>query len=142
VFGSGEKQIPPSARCARIRAGCRARTRDDKRTGGALIEVCVALVLLATAGTGLVTLLGQTAHSIRTTSESERDVRSASTELDRLTLMDRATLMTRLGSLTTHGWTIDIRAVDSTLFDASISPAGSSAVLLSTTLYRPAGATP
>src|SRR5262249_42112782 len=100
------------------------------RLGGSLIEVCVALVLLATAGTGLVTLLGQTAHSIRTTSEAERDIRSASSELDRLTLLDRAMLLARLGPVTARGWTVDIRAVDSTLFDAKISPAGSSAVLL------------
>ena len=107
------------------------------RHGGSLIEVCVALVLLATTGTGLVTLLGQTAHAIRATSESERDIRGASSELDRLTLLDRATLLTRLGPVATRGWTVDIQIASPDLFDVRVSPAGSSAVLLSTTLYRP-----
>src|SRR5262245_44259833 len=87
-----------------------SQRRRRTRRGGALIEACVALVILASAGSGLVALLGQTAHSIRTTFETERETRRAADELARLVLADRTTLLTRLGRTTARGWTIDMAA--------------------------------
>jgi hypothetical protein len=111
---------------------------DQPRRGSALIEVLVALVLLATAGTGLITLLGQTSHSMRTTFESERLERRASEELDRLALLDRGALLLRSGRSRSRGWTLDIRPAGDGLFDVSIMESDTTTrVLLATTLYRP-----
>jgi type II secretory pathway component PulJ len=111
---------------------------ERARRGSALIEVLIAIVLLATAGTGLVTLLGQTAHSMRTTLESDRLTRRASEELDRLTLLDRAALMSRAGLSRSREWTIEIRPLAAELFHVTIAESDTTRVLLETTLYRPA----
>jgi type II secretory pathway pseudopilin PulG len=102
-----------------------------------LIEVLVALVLLASAGTGLVTLLGQTAHAMRHTLEAERLTRRAATELDRLVLADRAALVSRTGASTSRDWVITIQPVSPVLFDVRIAESDSGITLLRTTLYRP-----
>jgi Tfp pilus assembly protein PilV len=107
------------------------------RNGGALIEVCVALVLLATAGTGLVTLLGQTAHTMRSVYASERATRLASKELDRIALLDRAGMLARAGKRTARGFTVELIPVPTDLFDARVFSDSSAAVLLATTFYRP-----
>jgi len=110
---------------------------DRARRGAAMIEVLVALVLLATAGTGFVTLLGQTAHSMRSTLLSEREARRASEQLDRLALLDRASLRALAGRTRQRGWTLDVTIADSGLFDVSIAASDTTITLLRTTLYRP-----
>lgn len=107
------------------------------RRGVALVEVLVAVVLLATAGTGLITLLGQTSHSMRTALESERVVRRASTELDRLAVLDRAALLARSGRSRSGGWTIEIHPLGDGLFNVAIMEGDTAHALLTTTLYRP-----
>jgi hypothetical protein len=107
------------------------------RRGSALVEVLVAIVLLATAGTGLITLLGQTSHAMRATLESERLTRRASQELDRLVLLDRAALMSRSGRSRSRGWTIDVQPIRQGLFAVQITESETTAVLLRTTVYRP-----
>lgn len=109
---------------------------DRARRGSALIEVLVALVLLATAGTGLITLLGQTSHSMRVTLESERLVRGASEELDRFALYDRTALLGLAGRSRSHGWTVDVELAAPGLFGVRIAESDTTRVLLATTLYR------
>jgi Tfp pilus assembly protein PilV len=110
---------------------------SQPRRGSALIEVLIALVLLAIAGTGLVTLLGQTGHSMRSTLEAERTTRRAAAELDRLSLLDGHELLALVGQRQSHGWAIDITASAPGLFDVRIAESDTSAALLQTTLYRP-----
>jgi hypothetical protein len=109
----------------------------DNSLLAALIEVLVAIVLLATAGIGLVTLLGQTSRSMRTTLESERLVRRASEELDWLVLLDRLALLSRAGRSHARGWTMDVQPLGQGLFAVKIAESDTSRVLLATTLYRP-----
>jgi len=107
------------------------------RRGSALVEVLVAIVLLATAGTGLITLLGQTSHAMRATLESERLTRRASQELDRLVLLDRLALMSRAGRSRSRGWTIEMQPIGRGLFAVQIAESETTAALLRTMLYRP-----
>lgn len=107
------------------------------RRGSALIEVLVAIVLLATAATGLVTLIGQTSRSMRTTFESDRLTRHASEELDRFVLFDRTALIALAGRTRWRGWTIDVEPLGQGLFDVKIAESDTTRVLLETTLYRP-----
>jgi Tfp pilus assembly protein PilV len=107
------------------------------RHGSTLIDVLLALVLLAIAGTALVALLGQTSHSIRDAVESERLARRASEQIAWLSTETRADLDSRLGRTNLRGWTLDVRAASSTLFDISLSLSDTSAPLLRTLFYRP-----
>jgi hypothetical protein len=108
--------------------------------------VLIAIVLLATAGIGLVSLLGQTARSMRTTLESEQLVRRASEQLDRLVILDRADLLARAGRSRFRGWTLDVLPLRDGLFDVRIAESDTTRTLLRTTVYRPfadsANATP
>lgn len=107
------------------------------RSGSALIEVLVALVVLATAGTGLVVFLGQTAHTLRHMRDQERLTRLASTQLDRIVLWDRTAFVARIGRSSFDGWTVDVRLATPELFDVAIAASDTGAVLLRTTAYRP-----
>jgi len=109
---------------------------SQRRSGSALIEVLIAIVLLATAGTGLVTLLGQTSHSMRNALQSDRLTRRASEELQRFVLLDRAALLSVVGRSRSHGLTLDVDALGQGLFTIRIAESDTSGVLLSTTVYR------
>ena len=90
--------------------------------GSALIEVLVAIVLLATAGTGLVTLLGQTSHSMRI----DARVGAAHTACVRGARPTRRcsitqALLSRTGRSHSHGWTLDIDPLGQGLFDVRIA---------------------
>ena len=106
------------------------------RRGSALIEVLIALIILATTGTGLVAFLGQTAHTLRHVRDQERLTRLASAQLDHLVLWDRAAFVARLGRSSFDGWTVVVRQATPDLFEVTIA-ADSGAVLLWTTAYRP-----
>ncbi|HEY9226640.1 MAG TPA: hypothetical protein VIP11_08345 [Gemmatimonadaceae bacterium] len=107
------------------------------RRGAAFIEVLLALVLLAIGGTALITLLGQTAHSMESLRRSEIETRAAAAELSALSVLSRADLVGREGRRRVHGWTLDITRTSASLFDARIAASDTGMVLLRTTLYRP-----
>jgi Tfp pilus assembly protein PilV len=109
----------------------------SNRHGSVLIEVLVALVLLAVSGTALITLLGQTSQAMRTTQTSERLARAASEQLGGLATLTRADLLAAAGSRSVNGWTLSISVDSPNLFDVTIADSGSHAPLLRTTVYRP-----
>lgn len=113
------------------------RRRAINHGGAALIEVLVALVLLATAGTALVTFVGQTSHTLRRLRDEERLTRLASAELDRLILWDRAAIMRHVGRSAAGAWVLTVRQSTPELFDVSIARSDTSAILLRTSIYRP-----
>ena len=107
------------------------------RRGSALLDVVIALVVLGLSGTGLITLLGQTAHSMRTVRTTEREIRRASDEIGRFVTYDRSQLVAMVGRWRSRGWTIRVAQPSSDLFDVSIANSDSTGPLLHTTLYRP-----
>ncbi len=125
---------------SRLRRLARIRSADRRRaqSGSALIEALVALVVLAIGGTGLITLLGQTARSMRTTLESERQARAASDEISRVAVAPRAELLQLVGHRSVNGWTIDVEVLSPALFAVSVALSDTTGTLLHTTLYRPA----
>jgi Tfp pilus assembly protein PilV len=110
---------------------------DSNRRGAALIEALIAVVVLATAGIGLITLLGQTAHSMRGTLETERLTRAASEQLDWVAALSRTELVERIGRTQQSGWTLEVIRAAPDLFDVHIARTTASSALLHTTLYRP-----
>jgi Tfp pilus assembly protein PilV len=109
----------------------------EARRGVSFIEVLLSLVLLAIAGTALVTLLGQTAHTIQGVRESEAQTTAAGLELSALTELDRGALIARVGRSRAHGWSMTIEHTSSDLFDVSVASSDTGLVLVHTTIYRP-----
>jgi type II secretory pathway pseudopilin PulG len=108
-----------------------------RRRGSSFIEVLIALVLLAIGGTALITLLGQTAHSIESVSASELQIRAAADQLGALSILDRAELTARVGQRTVRDFSLTIERVAPDLFDVKIATSDKGFELLKTTLYRP-----
>ena len=117
------------------------RRRSDRcggrSQGAALLDVLLALVLLALSGTALISLLGQTSHSLQRTQATEHLLHAASNELSALSLLSHDELTTHAGRRSHHGWTINIVSRGASLFDIDIAASDTTAPLLHTTLYRP-----
>ena len=109
--------------------------RGRARPGSALLDVVLSLVVLGLTSTGLIALLGQTAHSVRHVRDTEREVRRASDQLARLVVADRAQLLAMVGQTISRGWIVTIVQRSPDLFDVII--ADTTAPVLRTTLYRP-----
>src|SRR3954470_16133922 len=115
-----------------------ARTHADRRCGAALIEVLVASVILATAGTAAVTWLAQTRQSMRAVREAERNVIETSEELDRLMVLGHDSLAVLQGWTRRGRWSLDVVRVTDSLFDVSLTNRPGARPILSTTVYRAA----
>ncbi|MEO7082999.1 MAG: hypothetical protein ABI442_07945 [Gemmatimonadaceae bacterium] len=115
----------------------RDRAYRSARNGSVLIEVLVAIVLLAISGTSLITLLGQTSYSMTATLATEDTVRRAGEEMDRIALASRAELLARTGRIADRGWAVEIEPMSTSLFAVSVFEPDSTNVILRTTLYRP-----
>jgi hypothetical protein len=102
-----------------------------------LLDVVVALVVLGLSGIALITLLGQTAYSVRKVRDTERLTRGASDELGRFVIYDRAQLTAMLGRSLHRGWVIDVRQATPSLFDVTVASDDTTPPVLGTTLYRP-----
>lgn len=111
--------------------------RRRARAGTALLDVVVSLVVLGLSGTGLITLLGQTAHSVRHVRDTERAVRRASDQLARLVVADRALLVSMVGQTVSRGWIVTVGQSSPDLFDVVIADTTTARPILRTTLYRP-----
>ena len=111
--------------------------RVRSRRGSSFIEVLLSLVLLAIAGTALITLLGQTVHSIEKLRDSEAQTRAAGFELSALASLDRSALLARVGTSRPHGWSMRIVRTSASLFDVTVAASDTGMVLVRTTLYRP-----
>lgn len=109
----------------------------ERRRGSALIEVLVALVLLAVGGVALATLLGQTGRTMRTTRDTERRTAGASAVLRRFEAMDRAALVASIGMRDLAGLRAQVAESNPDLFDVAVAQSDTTPVLLRTVLYRP-----
>lgn len=108
-----------------------------RRSGSALLEVMVAVMLLATSGTALITLLGQSAHSLRRVRRAELEVQRASDELGRFVTYDRTQMLASIGQSVSRGWLVSVAQTAPELFEVVIADTISRVAILRTTLYRP-----
>ena len=109
----------------------------SSRPGFALIDVLVAILLLALTGTALVTLLGQTARTMQSLDRADVASLNASRELDRVAALPREELIARVGRSHHDGLTLDIAQNAHALFDIAVAASDTSPATLRTTLYRP-----
>jgi Tfp pilus assembly protein PilV len=111
--------------------------RRRRCRGAALLEVTLSLVLLATAGTGLIALMGQSAHSLRQIRRAELQSRRASDELGRFVTYDRARLLASRGEARSREWALSVVQTTPDLFDVVIADTLTRVTILGTTFYRP-----
>jgi Tfp pilus assembly protein PilV len=114
-----------------------SRTDRPLRHGFAVIEVLIGFVIVAIAGVGFVTLLGETSHTMSEVYRSERDTEAASALLDRLEIASPSELAAALGVRRTNGFDVVIIEPANGLFDIVVADTLTGGSILHTSLYAP-----
>ena len=109
---------------------------SSRRTGAAIIEVLIAFVVLATAGTALVTLLGQSHVTVAATHKREREQVGAQMLLDAAATWSRQDLDLHVGTTRTRRWLLTVQPISPELYALAVSDTNGVAILR-TALYRP-----
>ncbi len=110
------------------------------RRGMLMLEVMLGIAILGMAGIALVTLLTQTTATASHGRAAERDVLSAAQLLDRATLWSDVELAVRLGQRRVGVWDLDVETPRPRLYTLAVLDTLTRAVVLRTTVYRPAPA--
>lgn len=117
----------------------RAEPRDPRRAraGAVLLEVMVALSILAVAGVAAVAASGESVRAAARLRESERELREASAFLEAVALWPREDLDRRLGDRAQGRWRLRIARPTPTIYEIVLADSTGALVLLETALYRP-----
>ena len=107
------------------------------KRGAVLLEVIVAMAILATAGLAVVGLTVAASDAVERATRSEAELREASAFLEAVALWPREDLDRRLGTRPQGAWRLTIQRPDPTLYTIVLADSASSSVLLETSLYRP-----
>lgn len=110
--------------------------RTDPEEGVALLEVLVALAILATAAMGLVQVLVQSAQAVEHARSVERERREANAFMEAVSLWPRPVLDLRLGTRGHGAFALHIERIRPDLYEATLY-ASDGRQLLGTALYRP-----
>jgi type II secretory pathway pseudopilin PulG len=105
--------------------------------GAALLEVLVALTILATAGVAAVAATAESARAAARLRETERELREASAFLEAVALWPREDLDRRLGDRAQGAWRLRIDRSSPTVYDVVLADSTGARVILETALYRP-----
>ena len=107
------------------------------RNGVALIETLIALVVLAFAGAGMISLLAQTLNSVHGLHERERDTTDAARLLEVVASLSHAQLVASVGVTRETALWLSVEQPAPSLFHVVIRDTLHRAELLHTTIYRP-----
>ena len=107
------------------------------RAGSTLLEVIVALTILATAGLAAVTGTREAMHAVQHAREADRDRIRASAFLEVVALWPREDLDQRLGDRPQGPWRLRIDRPLPTLYEVTLSDSARRRAILRTSLYRP-----
>ena len=113
------------------------RVRRTAPMGAALLEVLIALTILATAGATVVALSAQSAQVVRQAREGERELREAGAFLDAVALWPRDDLDRHLGTREQHPWRMRVDRAAPTLYVVTLTDSTGSRELLRTSVFRP-----
>lgn len=111
------------------------RGRADRRHGFVLLEVIVALALLAIGAVAVVALAGQSLQAVARAEDADRASARASAFLDAVALWPRADLDRHLGEREDGAWRLQVERPLPTLYTIVLRDT-TGAVLLATSLYR------
>lgn len=112
-------------------------TSPRSRSGATLLEVIVALAILAIGGLAIMTHIGNSLATVERTSERERAMRDASRFMESVSLWPTEDLNARLGVRTQGSWRLHITRVSPSLYDVQLLDSTGTHILLSTSLWRP-----
>lgn len=102
-----------------------------------LLEVLVALAILASAALAMLGMASQSWHAVRTAEEAERSLEEASAFLDAVALWPSDELDQRLGERRQYPWRLRIDRPARSLYVATLVDSSGSDTLLVTSLFRP-----
>lgn len=106
------------------------------RRGAVLLEAIVALVILSVAGTAAVTLVSQSADSVRRARVADEEMREANAFFHAVALWTRDDLDRRLGERPQGRWKLLIQRPTPTLYEVVLTDSALTREVLRTTLYR------
>ena len=111
------------------------------RCGMTLLEVLVALAILATAATAVLGVAAQSWHAVQSARDADRSLGDASAFLDAVALWPREDLERHLGDRAQHPWRMRVDRPLPTLYVVALTDSSGGDTLLVTSLYRaePAG---
>lgn len=109
------------------------RLRDSG--GAVLLEVIVALTILAIAGTSALLMAQESARAVSRAREHDREVTKASAFLEAVALWTRQDLDRRLGERREGGWRLRVDRPDRRLYLVTLNDS-TGAELLHTALFR------
>lgn len=107
------------------------------RRGAVLLEVIVAMTILATAGLASAAYALQASSAVATARHAERELETAHAFIDAVALWPREEIEQRLGVREQGAWHLELQRTGAVLYAATLSDAANGEILLSTTLYRP-----
>jgi len=104
--------------------------------GAVLLEVIVALALLATAGLAAVSMAAEAAGAVSRAATAEVEMRQATRLMDAVSLWPRADLDRRLGDRRQGPFILRIGRPSGELYTAALADSATGRVLLATSLFR------
>jgi type II secretory pathway pseudopilin PulG len=104
--------------------------------GAVLLEVIVAMVLLASAGLAAVSMAAEAVGAVSRAREAEVRTAQASRFMDAVSLWTRADLDRRLGDRREGPFTLRLEHPEPELYTAALADSASGRVLLATSLFR------
>lgn len=113
-------------------AGCWQRPAR----GVALLEVLVAMMILAVGATAIVAVSAETGRALAHARHTEHEVRGASALLDAVALWPREDLDRHLGITVQGPWRMSVSRTMPLLYTVLITDSGSRREILRTALYR------
>lgn len=110
--------------------------RTAPRRGAVLLEVVVALTILATGGVAMIALASQSMDSLRRATAAERETERASAFLHAVALWPRADLDRHLGDRPQGSWRLLVERSLPTLYTVSLTDSTGERTLITTALFR------
>ena len=107
-----------------------------RRSGGALLEVIVAMTIIATAGLAIVAGAREAVHVVERARTADRQLARASAFLEVVALWPREDLDLRLGERIQGEWRLRIERPLPTLYTVSLIKEATGEEILQTSLYR------
>lgn len=111
--------------------------QSESRQGVVLLEVIVALTILAFAGITAVSLTTSAASAVHRVRGAEQDIRGANAFMSAVSLWTRADFDRHLGVRAQGRWIMRVDRTELTLYVTTLADSGSNRELLRTAFYRP-----
>ena len=110
--------------------------RRRSRSGMTLLEVLIALAILAGAGMAILGVATQSWHAVQSARDADRALLEASAFLDAVALWPREDLDRHLGERTQAPWRMRVDRPLPTVYVVTLADSSGVDTLLATSLYR------